>query len=123
MRRASFVLVAALALAVGSGCDALKSNWSSQASFTLDRDRMAVGQTIVVTFEKLADEDGRRFWIAIQREDASNTDQEGRIPIPQGAQTMRLTARHPGAHEVRIYTEDNGAPNTIVARKKLRVVE
>jgi len=123
MRKAWWILCAATALAAASGCDALKSNWSSQASFTIDRDRTAAGQTIVVTFDKLADEDGRRFWVAIQREDAPSTDQEGRIPIPAGARTMRLTARRPGAHEVRIYTEDNGAPNTIVARRKLRVVE
>lgn len=116
------VLVLCAALAAG-GCDLVSMNWSSDVSFTIDRDRAAAGQTIEVTFEKLADEDGKRYWVAIQREDAPSTATEGKIPVPKGVRSMRLTASTAGPCEVRVYTESNGAPNMIVARKKLRVME
>lgn len=123
MRGKVLVLCAAMAAALASGCDLVNMNWASDVSFTIDRDRAAAGQTIEVTFEKLADEDGKRYWVAIQREEAPSTDYEGKIPIAKGVRSMRLTASTPGAHEVRVYTESNGAPNMIVARRKLRVVE
>ncbi len=47
-----------------SGCDVVNMNWASDVSFTIDREQTAAGQTIEVTFEKLADEDGKRYWVA-----------------------------------------------------------
>jgi hypothetical protein len=123
MRSRAFLLLSAALAFFPAGCDALKMNWGSEVSFSLDRDRTAAGQVVEVTFDKLNDEDGKRYWIAIQPEEASNLDQTGRIPIPKGAATMALTAPKAGANEVRVYTESSGGPNMIVARKKLRVVE
>lgn len=120
MLRAS-VLV--LALAFSAGCDLVKMNWGSDVTFTIDRDRAAAGQVIEVTFEALNDEGDKRYWIAIVPEETPSTDAAGRVPIPKGARTMHLTARTPGANEVRVFTEANGAPNLIVARRKIRVVE
>jgi hypothetical protein len=122
-RGKALLLGAAMAAALASGCDLVSMNWSSDVSFTIDRDRAAAGQSIEVTFEKLADEDGKKFWIALQREDAPSTETEGKIPIAKGARSMRLTASAPGPYEVRVYSETNGAPNMIVARRKLRVME
>ncbi|APR81823.1 Hypothetical protein A7982_07172 [Minicystis rosea] len=116
-------LIFGAALSVIAGCDLVKGDWGSEVSFSIDRDRTVVGQTIEVTFDKLNDEGGKHYWIAIQPEDASNTDQTGRIPVPSGIQSMRLTATKVGANEVRVYTESSGGPNMIIARKKLRVIE
>lgn len=118
MRIGAFVLCAALL----AGCDLVKMNWGSECSFSIDRDRTSVGMAIDVTFETLNQADGRRYWIAIQREDTPATNLEGRIPVPEGARTMKLFARKQGACEVRVYTESNADPNHIVARRKLRVV-
>lgn len=112
----------ALVVAV-SGCDLVKMNWGSDCSFSLDRDRTTVGMQIELTFEALNQEDGRRYWVAIQREDAPETEQEGRIPVPDGARTMKLFARTPGACEVRVFTESKATPNRVVARRKLRVTQ
>jgi hypothetical protein len=95
MRGKALLSCAALAAAFASGCDLVSMNWSSDVSFTIDRDRTAAGQSIEVTFEKLADEDGKRFWIALQREDAPSTEMEGKIPIAKGVRSMRLTASAP----------------------------
>jgi hypothetical protein len=123
MRGTLPLLCVALGAPVTAGCDLLGSNWGSEVTFSLDRDRTAVGQTIEVTFDKLNDEGGKPYWIAIQPEDASSREAAGRIPIPKGAGTMRLTASQVCACEVRVYTETSGGPNMIIARKKLRVVE
>lgn len=122
MRKMASILGVA-ALVILAGCDLVKMNWSSRVTFDIDRDRAVVGQQVEVTFQVLNQEDGRRYWVAIQREDAPRTEQEGRVPVPEGARTMRLLARHEGASEVRVYTEDRGDPNQIIARRKLRVVE
>ena len=123
-RRASVsVLAVATLAALAMGCDLLTMNWSSRATFTIDRDRAAAGQQIEVTFQTLDQNEGRRYWVAIQREDAPRTEQEGRVPVPEGARTMKLFARQPGSCEVRVYTESSGDPNQIIARRKLRVVE
>ena len=97
-------------------------DWSSQASFTLDRDKVASGQYVEIRFDKLADEDGRRFWIAIVPEETKNTDQTGRTPLGTGVRALKLPTGVPGDYEVRIFTEDRGAPSTVVARRKLKVV-
>jgi hypothetical protein len=117
----SRALVLAVALSLSLGCDLVKMNWGSECSFTIDRSHTSVGMAIDVTFETLNQEDGRRYWIAIQREDTPITSQAGRIPVPEGARTMKLFARTPGACEVRVYTESKGEPNRVVARRKLRV--
>jgi hypothetical protein len=110
-------------LALAGGCDLLQSNWSSLASFTLDRERVASGQYVEIRFDKLADEDGRRFWIAIVPEDTTSRDPEGRTPLGNGVRSLKLPTGPAGDYEVRVFTEDHGAPNTIVARRKLKVVE
>jgi hypothetical protein len=113
---------AALATALTGGCDLVRGDWSSQASFTLDRDKVASGQYVEIRFDKLADEDGRLFWIAIVPEDTRNTDQTGRKPIGAGVRSLKLPTGPAGDYEVRVFTEDHGAPTTIVARRKLKVV-
>ena len=122
-RRVLGALVTAGVLLTGAGgCDLLTVDWASQASFTLDRDRVASGQYVEIRFEKLADEDGRRFWIAIVPEGTKNTDQLGRAPIGAGVRSLRLPTGPAGDYEVRVFTEDHGAPTTVVARRKLTVV-
>lgn len=100
-------------LGLAAGCDLVSTRWSDKVSFTVDRDRAAVGQVLEVTFDKLADEDGRRSWITVVPEETSRVDQLGRIPIPRGAHTMRLgggvrgacvhrierRSQHPGSQE------------------------
>lgn len=121
--RASPLLLAGAALAALPGCDLLQGSWSSAVSFTLDRERVSAGQTVVATFDKLADEDGRRFWIAVQREGAPSTETEGLVPVPPGARSVRLFTRGACACEVRVYMEAKSGPSMIVARRKLRVGE
>jgi hypothetical protein len=121
--RATPLLLAGAALCALAGCDLLQGTWSSAASFTLDRERVPAGQTVAVTFDKLADEDGRRFWLALQRADSHSNEAEGLIPIPPGARTMRLFTHGPCSCEVRVYMEAKTGPSMIVARKRLVVGE
>jgi hypothetical protein len=113
---------AAALAALTCGCDLLTVDWASQASFTLDRERVASGQYVEIRFDKLADEGGRLFWIAIVPEGTKNTDQLGRQPIGPGVRSLRLPTGPAGDYEVRVFTEDHGAPTTVVARRKLKVV-
>jgi hypothetical protein len=85
-------------------------------------DEISTGEDVVVTFE--GPHSGRatnQYWIALQREDAPESETAGRVVLERFDTEVRLPTYAPGRYEVRLHAQYPKKDHHVVARAPVEV--